>query len=145
MDIKDIASQLRRDEGLRLHAYKDSLGYFTIGYGELIEAIPGHAEYTVTQDQAEEQLQRKIAETIQGLMLRLPWFTKLSLPRQGVLINMGYNLGLAGLMQFHTTLRMIEAGDYVSASKEMLHSVWAGQVGDRAKRLSRQLLTDIWQ
>ncbi|MNG07498.1 hypothetical protein D3C84_908020 [compost metagenome] len=39
----------------------------------------------------------------------------------------------------------VEIGDYKSASVEMLNSTWARQVGSRAKRLSKQMLTGEWQ
>jgi GH24 family phage-related lysozyme (muramidase) len=35
----NIYKQLKRDEGEVLHAYKDSLGYWTIGIGILIDSM----------------------------------------------------------------------------------------------------------
>ena len=40
MDPKGV-EQLKRHEGLRLHAYADSLGYTTIGYGRMIDKRKG--------------------------------------------------------------------------------------------------------
>ncbi|MNR52556.1 hypothetical protein D3C85_1724170 [compost metagenome] len=58
---------------------------------------------------------------------------------------MAFNLGVEGLLKFKNTLRLVEIGDYKSASVEMLNSAWARQVGNRAKRLSKQMLTGEWQ
>ncbi len=38
---QSITQQLRRDEGEVLHAYQDSLGYWTIGIGVLIDKRKG--------------------------------------------------------------------------------------------------------
>ena len=49
---------------------------------------------------------------------------------------MAFNLGVFGLTKFQNTLAFIEAGDYESASEEMLRSRWAEQVGARALDLA---------
>ena len=58
---------------------------------------------------------------------------------------MAYNMGVGGLLGFRKTLGFIEAGDYASASVEMLNSRWATQVGGRANKLSRVMLTGSWE
>ncbi len=49
---------------------------------------------------------------------------------------MAYNLGVHGLLGFSKMLSALHAGDYATASSEALASAWAGQVGDRAKRIA---------
>ena len=56
--------------------------------------------------------------------------------RQGVLINMMYNLGWPRLSKFKKMLAAFESKDYKLASIEMLDSKWAVQVGRRATELS---------
>ena len=46
-----------------------------------------------------------------------------------------------GLLGFKNTLATIRAGDYQRAASMMLDSKWAGQVGQRAERLSRMMAT----
>ena len=58
---------------------------------------------------------------------------------------MAFQLGIDGLLKFKNTLNLIEAGDYETASKEMLNSLWAKQTPERAKRLSEQIRTCQWQ
>jgi len=42
--------------------------------------------------------------------------------RQGVLLNMAFQMGTEGLLQFTTTLARVSRGDYVGASQSMLAS-----------------------
>ena len=66
---------------------------------------------------------------------------KLDDVRQRVLLDMAFNLGVVGLLSFKRTLGVIEAGRYELAAAMMLDSKWAGQVGQRAERLSRMMAT----
>ncbi len=65
-------------------------------------------------------------------------------PRQAVLYNMAFNLGINGLLSFKNTLNMIKNGEYESASEGMLNSKWAVQVGYRARELANQMKTGKW-
>ena len=64
--------------------------------------------------------------------------------RRSVLINMAFQLGVSGLMKFKRFIAAYRAGDFVTASKEMLDSRWAMQTPNRAKELSEQMLTGEW-
>ncbi|MBF0280506.1 MAG: hypothetical protein HQM13_22105 [SAR324 cluster bacterium] len=72
------------------------------------------------------------------------FFQKLSEVRKMVLIDMCFNLGLSRLKKFKTTLAAIETGDFVTASREMLNSRRAKQVGTRAERLSEKMKSHIF-
>lgn len=144
-NVTNIAEQLRADEGLSLSAYKDTLGYATVGFGHKIELPNDQKSYTVTADDAETQLQLDIMRAMEGVLVHLPWFTQLDVARQGVLVNMAFQLGVVGLLKFHHFLTMLEAGNYEGASAAMLESLWAKQTPERSRRLSRQILTAVWQ
>lgn len=135
MNLKD---QLRRDEGVVKHAYQDSLGFWTIGVGFLIDKRKGGK---IPEPVMNFWLDYEISERSKTLAEKLPWFSSLDDARQGVLINMAFNLGVAGLLSFKRTLALIEVGKYKQASVEMLDSNWAKQVGERAARLSKQMET----
>lgn len=146
MDKAKLIGELRRDEGEVLHVYADHLGWLTVGVGHLVDArkgadpapfgVPLKLGDPITQAQSETLLQQDIAEKEAELDKALPWWRKLTDARQRVLLNMAFNLGTAGLLGFANTLRMIQGGSYLPASRAMLVSKWATQVGDRAKRLS---------
>lgn len=140
--IDNSLVQLRRDEGEVLHAYADSEGYLTIGVGVLIDKRKNGG---ITKAESAYLFQNRFKEKLDELQRRMPWFGTLSEARQGVLINMSYQLGVDGLMAFQKTLQFVWQGNYDTAAKEMLDSDWARQTPDRAKRLSEQMRTDRWQ
>lgn len=134
----DIISQISRDEGFRAKPYLDTEGHWTVGFGWNMEAVPLDIEI------ARLMLDKEVARCTATLRHDFTWFDSLSEPRQAVLINMAYNLGIEGLKEFKRTLKSIADGNYVEASKQMLESKWATQVGERAVRLSMQMRTDNW-
>jgi lysozyme len=140
--IKDSYSQLRRDEGERLSAYQDHLGFWTIGVGILIDARKGGG---LMPEESEFIFQNRLKLLNAELEKRLPWIKKLDPARRGVLVNMAFQMGVAGLLGFKNTLALIERGEYEKASREMLGSKWAQQTPARANRLSVQMSSGVWQ
>lgn len=149
-----IIAQLKRHEGLRLAAYRDSLGILTIGYGHNCESsplpgviLPGDS---ITLDEAEKVFREDLIKSAAALHLALPWLRTLVPARQAVLINMVFNMGLgnqmagSGVMGFRRMLKAAKEGDYALASKEMLNSRWASQVGPRARELACQMESGLW-
>lgn len=133
-----IKRQLILDEDVRLKPYTCPAGKLTIGVGRNIE------DNGITYEEAMMMLDNDITRVVEELKRNLPFYESLDEVRQGVLINMCFNLGIGRLLGFQKTLRHIEDGDYDKASIEMLDSRWAVQVGTRAKRLSRQMRTGEW-
>lgn len=136
-----LTRQLRADEGEVLHAYTDSLGYLTIGVGRLIDQRKGGG---ITAAESAYLLQNDISSRVVELRQRIAWFDRLDEARQGVLLNMSFQMGVDGLLAFKNTLAMIERGDYDAAADGMLESLWAKQTPARAKRLSDQMRTGRW-
>jgi lysozyme len=129
---------LMADEGLRLKAYKDSVGVWTVGYGHAYVA-PG----TIwTKASAEIALDSDIQKAAARLDKNLPWWRTLDDARQDVLCNMAFNLGNR-LFTFSTFLGLVKAGQYTAAASDMLTTLWAKQVGARAQRLSAQMRTGV--
>lgn len=137
-----IIEQLKRDEGLRLNAYKDSVGILTIGYGHNLAAHEQHVT-SCTIAQAEAWLVQDAADAKTELLGWLPWTAKLDEVRFAVLWNMAFNMG-DKLLGFHKTLNAVQRGDWAEASADMLQSKWQQEVGVRAVRLSHQLLSGQW-
>lgn len=132
-----LIADLKRDEGLRLKGYKDTVGVWTVGYGHA-HVAPG----TVwTQEQAEAALIEDVKKHNAELAKALPWIVQLDPVRRRVLQNMAFNLGVKGLLGFKNTLTMVQAGDYAGAARGMLNSLWAKQVKGRAVRLAEQMRT----
>ena len=140
--MKELHRQLSRDEGNVLHAYQDHLGYWTIGTGILIDQRKGGG---LRPEESEFIFNNRVKIITAEVEQKIPFFKDLSKPRQGVLLNMAFQMGVSGLLGFRNTLRTIESGDYKKAADEMLRSLWARQTPERARRLSVQMATDRWQ
>lgn len=132
-----LLDQLKRDEGRRPTPYQDTRGIWTVGYGHNL-TTGALSEDAMSQILADDVLAADTA------CRTLPIWPRLSEARQGVLLNMAFNLGFAGLMQFRQMYVALEAGDYARAATEMLDSTWARQVGQRALRLAKQMTEDVW-
>jgi lysozyme len=133
-----MVAQLTRDEGRRNRMYLDSVGAWTIGVGHNLRdrGISDRAIDVILEDD--------LLETEKELIAGLPWVTDLAGARYGVLLNMCFNLGIGGLMGFKDMLAAVQAGAWDKAADAMRDSVWATQVGARASRLERQMVTGEW-
>jgi lysozyme len=72
-------------------------------------------------------------------------YEALSVVRRAVLVSMAFNMGRQRFAGFKTTIAAIKVGDYQRASEQMLNSLWARQVGERAKELAAMMRTGEWQ
>lgn len=134
-DRAQLTAELIRDEGLRLRPYRDSMGKLTIGVGRNLDANG------ISRDEAMTLLQHDIDTAVNDCRRSFPWWTALDDTRQRVLLNMCFNMGLPTLLTFRATIGAIGDGDYGKAADQMLKSLWAEQVGDRAKRLAAMMRT----
>lgn len=137
VDEKVIVADLIRDERLVLHAYQDSEGYWTIGVGRLID---WRLNGGISRSESLFLLNNDINNVISDLDRKLNWWRAMSENRQRVLINMCFNLGIEKLSEFHLMLQAMIHGKYDIAAHEMMNSLWAKEVGDRAKRLQTLML-----
>jgi lysozyme len=122
----DLISQLKRHEGFSAKPYRCPAGVWTWGYGFT----------SITTDEADMVLRLKVLELRHALYERL---LPLTPARQDVIVNMAYNLGLAGLGKFSRMWSALGDGNYDLAATEMLNSKWARQVGNRAVELAEQM------
>lgn len=130
-----MIAELRRDEGVRLKPYRDTVGKLTIGVGRNLDDVG------ISEDEANAMLQNDISGACGDLDDALPWWETLDPVRQRVLVNMCFNMGIETLLGFHATLGAIQRGDWQAAHDGMLASHWADQVGARAQRLANMMLT----
>lgn len=131
--LKQVTSDLKVCEGLRLDIYRDTVGLQTIGYGWCIDRS------SMRECEAEFRLHNDIVYHYDILNKNYPWFKDLSDGRKGALINMQFNLGVKGLSLFTKMLVALARGEYKLASEHALNSKWAKQVGNRAKRIAEVL------
>jgi lysozyme len=143
-----LAADLRRDEGLRLFAYPDPLtrgAPWTIGYGHTGPGVDQGLEWTL--EQAEAALEADIGHACRLCDALIPWWRRLNGARQDVLANLMFNMGWRsrdgrhGLGTFARMLAAARDGAWQEAHDQLLASRWAREVGSRADRLARQMLT----
>ena len=133
MHMTDLEREIADDEGFRSHLYKCTAGAWTIGYGTNLSD-------GIDRDEALLLMRHRLGKVIAALESRLPFWPKLTDDRRRVLANMGYQLGILGLMRFKRMLAALERGDYEAAAREMLDSKWARQDSPgRAQELAEML------
>ncbi len=130
----DIKEQLILHEGLRLKPYKDSVGIITIGIGRNLEDVG------ISKEEAMIMLSNDVERTIDDCK-KFQWFDLLDDVRKKVIIDMIFNLGLTRFSGFRNTIKAIADHRFTEASKHMMDSKWARQVGIRAERLSYMMET----
>lgn len=134
-DRSALIRQIRLHEGERLKPYRCTAGKLTIGVGRNLD------DRGITSEESAMLLDNDIRLLEIELFRALPWASALDDVRQRVLLDMAFNLGLPGLLQFKRTLEAIRTGQYQQAATMMLDSLWARQVGQRAERLARMMAT----
>lgn len=136
VDFKTLTRWLELDEGCKLKPYYCTANKLTIGIGRNLE------DNGITRAEAQFMLENDIVRVMKELDEQIPEWRELSDTRQMVIVNMAFNLGVFGLLNFKRTIAYIRAQEWDKAADEMLRSHWAEQVGDRAKRLSQAMRTD---
>lgn len=133
MNVELLSDDLRRDEGLRMTAYLDGVGIWTLGYGHTAGVEAG---MTCTLNQADEWLIEDIHVATSDLNSHAPWWYDMPEAAQRGLTNQCFNLGWPRLSGFKKMLAALEDGRYADAADEALDSKWATQVGARATRIA---------
>lgn len=159
MDRDRLLETLVRDEGLKLMPYTDTVCVLTIGIGTNLESVGWKGEtYNsedaflsdypdgITEEEAYEAAEAELDEIL-GRVEELceakgvVW-DDLSDLRQEVIVNLCYNLGLAGINGFRKMWGYLADRNYVQAGIEGLDSRWATQVKRRSHRLMFALATN---
>lgn len=134
----DLEQLLIKEEGFLPHAYQDHLGYWTIGYGKLIDERKGGG---ITKEEALYLLRNEIKTKTTELEHAIPWLSGLDAIRRTVLIAMAFQMGVQGVLGFKNTLAAIQAGDFEKAARGIRGSKWAQQTPGRAERMARAIET----
>lgn len=135
IDKDRLVATLKRHEGYRSTAYKDTVGKTTIGYGRNLDDVG------VSQHTANQMLEEDINSAVYDL-LTVPAYRNVENPvRREVLINMCFNLGLTKLLGFKKMWAAVVAEVWDVAAEEMLDSRWSKQVGSRATELADMMRT----
>lgn len=132
--IEKLRQLLIKHEGLRLKPYRCSEGVLTIGVGRSLSI-------GISKEEALSLLDNDIKKCWEHAEGKYPWFKETDVVRQHVVVSMIFNLGPTGFSKFFNLIAHLALKQYTLASIEMLESVWASQVGPRAKELSNMMKT----
>jgi lysozyme len=131
---EQLKNLLMKQEGIRLKPYVCPMGKLTIGIGRNLE------DNGITELEAFMFLESDLSIVEDQVRTMFLWFKDLDSIRQDVVLNMVFNMGLRRFLGFKNFIHGIEIKDYNLASKEMLNSRWAKQVGDRSIELSKMMM-----
>lgn len=154
MDRQYIRRLISQNEGRIPHVYPDSKGIPTIGVGfnlersdarQLVEDLEldfeqvKSGEVELNQDQIDILLDHDIDQAMADARIIFANFDELDGNRQGVLVDMSFNLGRTRLQGFLRMIGAVERGDFEAAVAEMIDSAWHRQVGQRALDLEASM------
>jgi lysozyme len=145
-DSVKLRADLERDEGYRATVYDDATsqpilpgshvrGHPTIGIGWALDANP------LSHERALVILAWHVDDKARELFAALPWSETLDEVRCRALVNMAFNLGVGGLLQFRKLLAALEGERWTEAAIEARDSSWFRQVGPRAERIAKAFET----
>ena len=97
---------------------------------------------SITKELSIKRLETELHAHVQGLDALLPgWAVGFPFVVQTVVANMAYNLGIARLAKFDTTLKLLNSGRFAQAGSNLRKSLWFKQVKGRGEELVTRLET----
>jgi lysozyme len=126
-------------EGLRLYAYPDIGGVWTIGYGHTRTAQKG---MSITKQQAMSLLKADLAVAEQAVHLYV--HVGLNQNRYNALVSFVFNVGV-GAFRSSTLLKQLNGGDYGGVPKQLLR--WNKVNGRPIAGLTRRRVAEgeLWR
>jgi len=137
-----LKRQLTSDEARKSYLYDDAtgkritkgttvIGHPTWGIGFDCDALD------FTDDAIDAQFQAVLTRTINEIVAALPWVAQLPSGPFRAIVDVAYNTGLNGLLEFHLMLGYAQKGDYLNAAQELIHSKLAPLRAQRLAALMR--------
>lgn len=145
MNKEILCAELSRDEGRRKDKYCDVKGIETCGIGHNIQSfpLPSWWAFPLTDAQIDQLYRVDIRQIVSCMDRKLPWWRKLDEVRQHVLLNIAFNVGVNGLVNFKKMLAAAKVGDWKNAKAELLDSEAARLLPQRYVRLAKRIETGI--
>lgn len=135
--VKTLKDLLIFHEGFRRFPYKDTTGHETIGIGRnLVDKGISYSESLIMLDD-------DVSYFTQKLEKYFPDFSVLDDARKTVLIDMCFNLGINGLLQFKNMINAIRLKDWNRAALSIIQSKAHSQNPNRYQRLATIMKTGI--
>ena len=143
-----LIANIKENEGFCGEIYEDTRGYKTIGYGFLVSALSkdelalnGGKIEPMSRAAADQILELKLKKLKPKAFEAFAWLAEKPINVQDVVIEMCYQMGIAKVQKFVTTLHHVRMGEYEKAVQSGLRSLWAQQTPNRARKVLNGLLT----
>lgn len=134
-----LIGRIKVHEGFRDRPYRDTVGKLTIGYGRNLD------DKGIDEEEADYLLQRDLDYASRMARIYVPGFEEIDEARQGVLVEMIFNMGLARFLDFRRMLMAARRRDWPAVAAEMADSRWHKQVGQRARTLEEIMISGTTQ
>lgn len=136
---KEVIAHFRLEEGWKNKAYRDTLGYWTIGCGHLLtkDVKANYSSLVWTDQQIINQLEKDFNIAVQGAKdIYGDQFETFSDNVKLAIVDNVFQMGKAGYSTFVNSIKLIKARKWNEAADNMLKSKWAKQTPNRAKRIT---------
>lgn len=138
--VSSVCKQLIIHEGVKELPYYDTEGWITTGIGFLHD--PRRLDSAkMPKEVALLWLRIIVEERVKVLQKDIPFWDELNNVRKQALLNMSYQLGVAGLLKFKKTLRLLAEGKFHEVEAEAKDSDWYQQTPGRATEVINMLVT----
>ena len=127
-DFKELIERIAEHEGFGNNGrvYKCSEGVDTFGHGFTY----------ITEEESMDILAKRIPKKHLKLLDRLDWYGDLPPRVQGVIIEMTFQLGTAGMLKFKKMIGNMRIQEWKAAAEEMKDSLWYRQTKNRCEKLA---------
>jgi len=144
--VKAAAKLISQHEGFSAKVYRDSKNQWAQGFGR---RIYNPSNKVISKQTAQVWLRADIRKVMRGLDREFPWWRTMSTVRQLALVDMTYNVGVAGLYGFKNFREALVNGDYDRAAHELQftgerNTKYWNQVGYRAEKVAQAFATNKW-
>ena len=148
MNLEELKEHIKFEEGVKLNdngehiLYNDSLGYKTLGIGDLVKATDPENEMEVGTVVSQERVDECFEADLYVAINDMEKFTEDMNVDENVkecVTHMVFQLGLPRLNKFKNFKQALLDGDIKTAQAEMKDSLWYRQTTNRADRLIEKL------
>lgn len=134
--LENLKAILIAHEDRSQFAYEDSLGFITIGIGRCVDRRKGKG----LSNKEQVYLLSNDIDECKNELEPFVWYQQLDDIRKCVMIELCFNMGIHGLLEFKRTLAAIKNKNFDLAIIELKDSKWSTQIGaERIKNICYRL------
>lgn len=138
VDIAKLKNSLKRNEGVRLKPYVDSVGKISIGIGRNLTDVG------ITLDEADYLLDNDIKHVLDQVQQEDWWpSVKDNDVRARAMVEIVFNMGIYGVRTFKSAISCLKALDFSGAARNFMDSKWSQQVHDRVAIICQMIETGL--